>query len=133
VNTIWTARTAEAATAAAEQVSRSPSPKSHAVISLRKHTGLREDACFSAVDRGFVGCYGVWDKASDDAANIAWSEGSREALQPYASGNYINELDAFRRPDLLKRAFSVDAFARLQALRKRYDPQGLFHDFPGLS
>jgi FAD/FMN-containing dehydrogenase len=33
----------------------------------------------------------------------------------------------------LKRAFSVDAFARLQALRKRYDPQGLFHDFPGLS
>ncbi len=133
VNTIWTARTAEAATAAAAQVSRAPSPKSHAVISLRKHTALRDDACFSALDRGFVGCYGVWDKASDDAANIAWSEGSREALQPYASGNYINELDAFRRPDLLERAFSAQAFARLQALRKRYDPQGLFHDFPGLS
>ncbi len=133
VNTIWTARTAEAATAAAAQVSRAPSPKSHVVISLRKHTALREDACFSALDRGFVGCYGVWDKASDDAANIAWSEGSREALQPYASGNYINELDAFSRPDLLKSAFSAEAFARLQALRKRYDPNGLFHDFPGLS
>ena len=133
VNTIWTARTAEAATAAAAQVSRAPSPKSHAVISLRKHTARRGDACFSALDRGFVGCYGVWDKASDDAANIAWSEGSREALQPYASGNYINELDAFRRPDLLKNAFTAEAFTRLQALRKRYDPQGVFHDFPGLS
>ena len=133
VNTIWTARTAEAATAAAEMVSRAPSPKTHAVISLRKHKALPEDACFSALDRGFVGCYGVWDKASDDAVNIAWSEASREALQPFASGNYINELDAFRRPDLLKRAFSAEAFARLQALRKRYDPQGLFHDFPGLS
>lgn len=133
VNTIWTARTPEAATAAAAMVARAPSPKSHAVISLRRDTAVRPDACFSAVDRGFVGCYGVWDDASDDAANIEWSEQSREALQPFASGNYVNELDAFRRPDLLARAFSPQAMQRLQSLRLRYDPHGLFHDFPGLS
>ncbi|MFM8517269.1 MAG: BBE domain-containing protein [Nevskiaceae bacterium] len=54
-------------------------------------------------------------------------------MQPFASGNYINELDAFSRPDLLPRCFAPEAFERLRALRRRYDPEGLFHDFPGLS
>ncbi|MFM7275832.1 MAG: hypothetical protein ACKO4A_18650, partial [Gammaproteobacteria bacterium] len=133
VNTIWTGDTPAAAAAAERVLARSPSPKSHVVVSLRADVKRRADACFSAIDHGFVGCYGIWDEAAEDAPNIAWSESARDALQPFASGNYINELDAFSRPDLLPRCFAPEAFERLRALRRRYDPEGLFHDFPGLS
>lgn len=133
VNTIWTADTPAAAEAAERLLAQAPSPKSHVVVSLRADVAPREDACFSAVDRGFVGCYSIWDEAAHDAENIAWTEAARDALQPFASGNYVNELDAFRRPDLLRRCFSAQAMGRLRALRRRYDPGGVFHDFPGLS
>jgi FAD/FMN-containing dehydrogenase len=133
VHTVWTKDAPTAAAAAERLLARAPSPKSHMVISLRRDTTGRAGSSFSSVDRGFVGCYGIWDDATDDEANIAWLDTARESLQPFASGNYINELDAFRRPDLLERCFSADALARLHRLRQRYDPDGLFHDFPGLS
>jgi len=133
VNTIWTARAAEAIAAVAEPLSRAPSPKTHFVISLRHNRSLRDDACFSAIDRGFVGCYSVWDDPAGDAANFAWTEEATARMQPFATGSYINEMDGFRYPERTARAFSPAARERLAALRRRYDPQGLFHDFPGLS
>ena len=133
VNTIWTGATSEAVSALIEPFSHAPSHKSHFVISLRHDTRLTDDACFSRIDRGFVGCYGLWDTQSEDAANIAWTDGIGDRMMAHASGGYINEMDTFRRPERLQQAFSAAAMERLRALRSRYDPQGLFQDFPGIS
>lgn len=133
VNTIWTARTSDAVAAVSEPLARAPSPKTHFVISLRHNRTVSENACFSAIDRGFVGCYAVWDEPAEDSANFAWTEDVTERMQPFASGSYINEMDGFRDPARIANAFSPAARERLAALRRRYDPQGLFHDFPGLS
>jgi FAD/FMN-containing dehydrogenase len=131
VNTVWTADSAATIASVMDTFQRAPSPKSHIVVSVRGNLELPADSCFSRLDRGFVGCYAVWDEADQDAVNFAWAEQMSAKLQIGSSGCYINELDAFNQPERLRQAFSEQSLERLSALRHRYDPDGLFFDFPG--
>jgi FAD/FMN-containing dehydrogenase len=48
------------------------------------------------------------------------------ALEPYASGVYVNVLgDEGERG--VRRAYPPDKLARLAALKRRYDPDNVFH------
>jgi FAD/FMN-containing dehydrogenase len=79
----------------------------------------------------FVGAYTLWDDAADDAASFAWLAGASALMRPLAVGQYINEVDAFLDPAAPQRCFSAAAWQRLAALRRRYDPQGVFQSWPG--
>ena len=56
-----------------------------------------------------------------------------QALQPFASGHYINEIDIEATPQKAADCFSVKAWNRLADVRHRYDPERLFHGFLGVA
>jgi FAD/FMN-containing dehydrogenase len=68
----------------------------------------------------------VWQDRRDDEANIAWARELGTAVKPFTTGraylNFIGDEGEGR----VRAAFGPQAYARLQALKDRYDPQNLF-------
>lgn len=131
VDTIWTDRLPEVMRAIRDKLVTAASPKTHFVISPKCNRALTEDAAFSMIGDVFVGAYAMWDKQRDSAAHFRWLEETGDAMLPLATGQYINEVDAFRDPSAPQRCFSSDNWKRLETLRRSYDPNRLFHSWPG--
>ena len=72
-----------------------------------------------------LGIWAGWERAEDDESAIAWTRQLHEALAPYATGgvysNYLDRDDAGRAGA----AYGANE-ARLQEIRRRYDPDGMF-------
>ena len=68
----------------------------------------------------------LWTDPHDDAANIAWTRAFSAAIKPYTTGrvyvNFIGDEGAER----VVASFGAEGYARLQALKDRYDPGNLF-------
>ena len=47
-------------------------------------------------------------------------------LWPLTDACYVNETDFTRRPERARRCFSPENWERLQKVRARYDPHGMF-------
>jgi FAD/FMN-containing dehydrogenase len=73
-----------------------------------------------------AGIYAMWDDAEDDALHCGWVRDADAALAPLRAGRYIGEADLTAGPERLRECFSEGAFARLEELRRRYDPERLF-------
>jgi FAD/FMN-containing dehydrogenase len=67
-----------------------------------------------------------WLDPADDERELAWARGLREAMKPFATGGtYVNFLgigDARVRD-----AYDSERYARLVALKRRWDPTNAFH------
>jgi FAD/FMN-containing dehydrogenase len=133
VDTVWTGDVEATLAALAGHFAGAPSSNSHIVVSPRINRTLHEDAAFSMIGDNFVGAYGVWKDSRQDAENFAWLAEAAELMAPHREGQYINEVDGFRDPATSQRCFSPEVWARLRGLRRQYDPDGLFIDFPGTS
>ncbi|TFH41621.1 MAG: FAD-linked oxidase, partial [Lysobacterales bacterium] len=72
---------------------------------------------------------GGWELAADDAENIAWTRETWQQVQPYATQsvyvNYLNEA-VDEGSDRIESAYGAEKFARLAALKAKYDPGNLF-------
>ncbi len=69
---------------------------------------------------------GMWMDPADDAANIAWTREAAAAMKPWSrSGAYLNFIGD-EGGGRVREAFGPEKFARLQALKDRYDPANLF-------
>jgi len=67
------------------------------------------------------------DPALDDQY-IAWARDTAAALEPWSvSGGYVNYMQADEPIERVRAAFGDETFARLQALKTRYDPTNLLH------
>lgn len=66
-----------------------------------------------------------WSRSSEASANLAWIARLRAAMAPYASGAYVNYIDA-GQPDWAV-AFYGGNLARLQAVKAAYDPDNVFN------
>jgi FAD/FMN-containing dehydrogenase len=87
------------------------------------------DMAFSMQDDLFISLYSAWEDAAEDAAHQAWVTDHMRSLEPFASGIQLADENLGARPF----RFLADAnFARLQALRAKYDPNGVFHSYMGL-
>jgi len=68
----------------------------------------------------------MWDGAEHDAANIAYTKDIAGAMKQWTTGavylNFIGDEGAER----VRSGFGPEKFARLQALKKEWDPQNLF-------
>ena len=68
----------------------------------------------------------AWADAADDERNVAWTRAFADAMKPHAAPavyvNYTSDQDR----DMMKSAYLPSAQARLQALKKTYDPTNLF-------
>jgi len=136
VDSIWTAKPADALAAAAEQPQRAASPLTHAVIAFKSGRPLPAVCACSRIDRAFVGLYAAWpgtERLRGNAADFAWLRKASQALQPFASGHHINAIEIEATPQEAADCSSVKAWNRQAEVRHRHDPERLFHGFLGVA
>jgi FAD/FMN-containing dehydrogenase len=66
-----------------------------------------------------------WTDPAEDEWRMASARSFGAALDPFASGVYVNLFED--REDGLRRAYGDSKLARLADLKRRYDPQNVFH------
>jgi FAD/FMN-containing dehydrogenase len=70
--------------------------------------------------------HGRWDEAKDDQRGITWARDFFKASAPYASaGAYVNFMTE-EEGDRVAAAYGSN-YERLVEIKKRYDPQNVFH------
>ena len=86
-----------------------------------------DDTAFSHRDAlvEFVAVAG-WTDPAEDEARIAAARRYGTAVEPFASGVYVNDLTDEGEAGI-QRAYGQDKLARLAALKDRYDPDNVFH------
>jgi len=131
VDNILTDRPEEAVNILASHLPHQPSAASLPLIIWRGSRAF-PDAAYSAQGRFFMSTYAQWNDAEDDEANGAWLARLYDDLAVVASGCYINEFDIDARGSEIGRCFSEENWQRLGELRRRYDPDGVFHDVTSL-
>jgi FAD/FMN-containing dehydrogenase len=67
----------------------------------------------------------VWQDRADDGENTAWARDFHAAMQPYATGVYVNNLGV-EGAERVRTAYAPPTYARLVALKERYDPENVF-------
>jgi FAD/FMN-containing dehydrogenase len=67
-----------------------------------------------------------WSDPAEDQARIAAARRHGAALEPFASGAYVNALSDEGDAGV-RRAYTDSKLARLTALKDRYDPDNVFH------
>jgi FAD/FMN-containing dehydrogenase len=105
-----------------------PSAPSHMMWMLWGPALSLPDMAFSMQDNLYIALYSAWENEAEDAAHQAWVTDHMRSLEPFASGIQLADENLAARPF----RFCADKnFGRLQALRSKYDPNGLFHSYMG--
>jgi FAD/FMN-containing dehydrogenase/pimeloyl-ACP methyl ester carboxylesterase len=68
----------------------------------------------------------LWPDPADDEANIAWTRELAASMKPFTTGRVYVNFIGDEGPDRVIAAFGREGYARLQALKDRYDPDNLF-------
>ena len=72
-------------------------------------------------------CLSMWMDPSEDERNIAWTRGFHDAMRPFGIGtglpNFIEPDEGAAR---LRASYGEDKYARLVALKQRWDPDNVF-------
>ena len=68
----------------------------------------------------------AWTDPAQDQARISAARRYGAAVEPFASGVYVNDLTDEGQAGI-RRAYGPDKLARLAALKDRYDPGNVFH------
>ena len=67
-----------------------------------------------------------WTDPAHDDEGIAWARETAAAIEPWSvSGGYANYMQADEPLDRVRAAFGPENFARLEALKSRYDPDNV--------
>ncbi len=86
-----------------------------------------EDSAFSHRQTLFeFGTGFSWTDPAEDADRMAAARHAAAALEPFASGVYVNALSD-EGSEGVRRAYPAAKLARLTALKDRYDPENVFH------
>ena len=68
---------------------------------------------------------GQWKEAAEDALHVQWARDCCDAINPWASGVYMNALSEGEGAQAVREAYGAN-YARLAALKAQYDPKNLF-------
>ena len=69
---------------------------------------------------------GMWEGAENDAANIAYIKELAAAMKPWTTGTVYLNFIGDEGEERVRSGFGPEKFARLQALKKEWDPNNLF-------
>jgi len=127
VDTVWTPDPRRSLLELSAHFDRAPSRHNVVIANFRANVKPLDDAAYSVMAPLFINLFAGWDRAEEDAVNEAWMDEARHLLLPFTAACYINETDFIRHPDRARRSFSAASWERLERVRKRYDPQGMFH------
>ena len=117
--------------AALAAIARSTSP--YSLVQFRSLGGAMrrvgcEETAFAHRDRRyFVAVIGVWlDPAEDATVHQAWTRNLWQQVRHEGSGVYVNFLEENEEPQRIYDAYPAATYARLAAIKRRYDPRNLF-------
>jgi FAD/FMN-containing dehydrogenase len=107
-----------------------PAPHTHVVIEHLGGAVRRVGPDETAVDHreapyNFL-IVGMWADVAEDAKVIGWVRELWGALQPFSSGGLYVNYEAEHDVDRVKAAYSPAKYARLVAVKAKYDPANLF-------
>ncbi len=84
------------------------------------------DMAFSVQSEIYYATYVLWKDEKDDAHNNNWVKQTMNDLAPVTIGQYTGDSDF----QVHQRKFVSDEnWQKLQAIRAKYDPNGLFHNY----
>jgi FAD/FMN-containing dehydrogenase len=121
----------EALDAAIEHANTSPSPMTQVVfepLGGAMDRMDRESMALSVPDAPWAyHCLGLWPNVMPDEPNVEWVRGFSEVMRPFAIGAaYPNFVAVDEDRERLISAYGPDKYARLVALKDRYDPGNVF-------
>jgi FAD/FMN-containing dehydrogenase len=95
--------------------------------------GAPKDAAAESGVAGFrraafnVSVMATWQDAALDEQHIEWARDTAAAIEPwsFSGGGYVNYMQADEPIERVRAAFGAESFARLQALKLRYDPKNV--------
>jgi FAD/FMN-containing dehydrogenase len=88
----------------------------------------RPDMAFSLEANRYLAVYGEWKRAADDQRYADWATERMESMQDHAVGIQLADENLGKRP---ARFMTDENLARLDRLRSRFDPDGLFRPWMG--
>lgn len=112
-------------------------PSDKSVIVFCQSTGPRNllephpEVALSMDATSYGGSWAIWEKAEDDAANRKWQNEVIAIMKPFTSQHYIGETDIVQDPSRVEECYSADKWKRLEEVRAKYDPHGVFFGFLG--
>ncbi|MEV0151468.1 MULTISPECIES: FAD-binding oxidoreductase [unclassified Nonomuraea] len=126
-DTLWSRRgVAALLPVLAREAAVAASGRSHILAQPVPRMPVLPDMAFAVLGRSCVVPYAVWRDAAGDAANVGWLRGVMRAVEPLGSGHYIAEADLLADACRGRRSFTAGAWERLAAVRRRWDPDGVF-------
>ena len=118
---------------AAGHFAKSPSPDSMmlALVLPPPPAGAppMPQAAFSMMGPLYLGCYAGWNDPEKDAENGRWVIETGELVRAETIGHYIGEVNLTLDESRATRSFARPNWDRLEALRARFDPEGVFHSY----
>lgn len=108
-----------------------PSPLTLVLCESHPQKHAYPDAAFSMHGNSFLGPYSMWTDPQDDAVNLDWLSKAMALLEPYKIGHFISEADIAAEPSRAEQSFAKANWDRIQLLRAKYDPQGVFYSYVG--
>jgi FAD/FMN-containing dehydrogenase len=109
-------------------------PNDHSFLLLEAITGRarREPdggAAFGQREaRWNVSALAIWEDPAEDAVQIAWARQTADSIAPasYSGAGYANYASHDESDTRVRAAYGPERFARLQAVKRRYDPDNVF-------
>jgi FAD/FMN-containing dehydrogenase len=69
----------------------------------------------------------IWSNPTDDTANIGWVRDLWQGMQKHSTGRmYLNFPGLGEGENLVRDAFGAKTYARLQGIKRKYDPDNIF-------
>jgi FAD/FMN-containing dehydrogenase len=117
-----------------DRLAQAPSLKTEILVAVTPPPTIDPSAremAYSMAAPLYIGCYSVWDNAADDEANERWHHETLRSLEPITRGHYMGETDLLASPTRAADSLAPGVWERLQAIRRKYDPQEIFYGHIG--
>jgi FAD/FMN-containing dehydrogenase len=130
---VWSNSIAPVITDLIKRMKMAVTPITTISIRFMGNTNLPADAAFSIIGSTNILSVLTWQDEKDDEKIADWMRGTMQTLEPYSLGHYINNEDVVSYPERNNNSFTADSWLELRELRKKYDPEGVFHDYYGVN
>lgn len=118
-----------------DKIIDAPSPKSVIVFcqSTGQHNLLEPhaDVALSMDGQSYGGSWAIWEKPEDDEVNMKWQDEVIAIIKPFTSTHYIGETDIVQNNDRVQNSYTKEKWQKLEKIRAKYDPDGLFFGYLG--
>jgi hypothetical protein len=129
---VFTNRLQDVAKVLGQRMPQCPAADSQAVLLYKGNPSLPDAVC-STMGEFYAAFYAIWDNPTEDTRNYQYLVSLYRELAPLGTGSNINEMNQEGRREDISKCYSPEAWRRLAELRRKWDPQSVFHDFYGLS